>query len=162
MRVSIRSCSDRTYALGANVENLFFEETAGAAVGPATFRNQILAQAWPTSWMPRPAMMSRRPRCDDTLLGGAGNDHLFGDAGNDTLTGGAGNDWLDGGSGDNVMVCGTAMTSIRFRPDDRSWKPPMAGTDTIAAVFNMTPVRTSRTSWPRPARHQRQRPETTS
>ena len=46
-----------------------------------------------------------RPYCNDTLLGGSGNDHLIGDSSYDgtgagCLNGGSGNDTMDGGGRD--------------------------------------------------------------
>ena len=65
-----------TYALGANVENLFFEETAGAAVGTG---NVLGNQIFGTSLA-------------NKLDGQTGDDSLVGLGGDDTLLGGAGND----------------------------------------------------------------------
>lgn len=41
---------------------------------------------------------------DDTVIGGAGNDHISGLGGNDTLDGGRGSDVLSGGEGNDVLI----------------------------------------------------------
>lgn len=49
---------------------------------------------------------------DDTLIGGAGNDHLEGERGNDVLYGNAGNDHLDGGEGNDTLFGGSGNDNL--------------------------------------------------
>ena len=130
-----------TFTLAANIENLLFEETAGAAIGTG---NALGNQIFGTSLANKLSGLTGNDSLggldgDDILLGGAGNDDLFGGAGNDTLTGGAGNDLLDGGLGENVMAGGTGDDFYFVsRADDKVVEAANSGIDTIAAFFNMT------------------------
>lgn len=49
---------------------------------------------------------------NDTLTGGAGDDHLFGGNGNDVLNGGDGDDLLDGGNGNDVLNGGAGNDAL--------------------------------------------------
>ncbi len=49
---------------------------------------------------------------NNTLTGGAGDDHLFGGSGNDVLNGLAGDDRLDGGSGNDTLIGGAGNDAI--------------------------------------------------
>ena len=75
------------YTLGANLENLVFEDFAGTANGIGNASNNAMDGN----------VFANK------LDGQAGNDELFGGGANDTLIGGVGNDGLNGGSGADIM-----------------------------------------------------------
>jgi Ca2+-binding RTX toxin-like protein len=76
-----------SYTLGATLEDLEFDNLAGAAIGTGNaLANELTGNA-----------------SGNTLDGGGANDQLFGLGGNDSLVGGSGDDVLDGGTGNDTM-----------------------------------------------------------
>ncbi|HKP26949.1 MAG TPA: calcium-binding protein, partial [Dongiaceae bacterium] len=109
------------YTLGANVENLIFEDFAGAANGTGNSANNGIDGN---------ASANR-------LDGQAGDDFLTGLGGNDTLIGGTGNDALNGSSGADVMV-GGAGNDIYLIDDenDQVQETANGGIDTIETTID--------------------------
>ena len=50
--------------------------------------------------------------CNDTIIGGGGNDHLRGGRGNDVLSGGAGRDRLFGDAGSDILIGGVGRDKL--------------------------------------------------
>lgn len=83
------------YALGANLEILRLQGTAGLAGAGNALNNRIFGNSG-----------------DNLLQGLGGNDALTGNKGNDTLDGGAGNDTLTGGPGADVFRFANANAGV--------------------------------------------------
>ena len=130
-----------TLTLGANMDFLLFEETAGAAIGTGNaLDNQLLGNSFANKLSGQSGDDDIEGfGGDDTLLGGAGRDLLLGDSGNDSLNGGAGNDVLDGGTGDDVAAGGAGDdTYFVTSAGDKVVEAANSGTDTIVTFFSMT------------------------
>jgi Ca2+-binding RTX toxin-like protein len=109
------------YTLGANLENLIFEDFAGAAVGTGNAsHNGIEGNA-----------------SANKLDGQAGEDILSGLGGNDTLIGGAGNDALNGGTGADIMI-GGAGNDVYLVDDgnDKVQEAANGGIDTVETTID--------------------------
>ncbi|QNM83883.1 hypothetical protein H8M03_06090 [Sphingomonas sabuli] len=75
---------------------------------------------------------------DDTLNGGAGNDHLFGYVGNDVLNGGAGNDEIDGGDGiDRLSYAGSSGAVTVDLAITGAQATGGSGNDTLTGIENV-------------------------
>ena len=84
------------YMLGANVEQLYLQESAGAATGVGNGEQNLLVGN----------------SFDNVLDGGANNDTLQGGGGNDTLEGGTGTDGMIGGTGNDTYFVDTVFDVI--------------------------------------------------
>ena len=111
------------YTLGANVENLVFEDFAGAANGIGNASNNAM---------------------DGNVLankldGQAGDDELFGGGANDTLIGGTGNDQLNGGSGADIMNGGAGDDLYTVNDGgDQVQELAGGGIDTVESTIDFT------------------------
>ena len=85
-----------SYILAANVEQLFLEESAGAATGVGNGEQNLLVGN----------------SFDNALDGGANNDTLQGGVGNDTLQGGTGTDGMIGGIGNDTYFVDSVFDVI--------------------------------------------------
>jgi Ca2+-binding RTX toxin-like protein len=88
--------TNSNYAVGANVEQLYLMESAGAATGVGNGEQNLLVGN----------------SFDNVLDGGANNDQLEGGGGNDTLEGGAGNDGMIGGTGNDTYFVDSVFDVI--------------------------------------------------
>jgi Ca2+-binding RTX toxin-like protein len=86
-----------SFALGAGVEDLYLDASAGAASGTGNaVANYVSGNS--------DANVLSGLDGNDSLWGGNGADTLLGGNGNDTLNGGWGNNRLDGGAGNDLVV----------------------------------------------------------
>jgi len=102
-----------SYAMTANVENLFLNVAAAANGYGNTSNNTIHGNVFA-----------------NTIHGGDGNDTLYGSFGNDTLRGDGGSDLVDGGVGDDTLY-GDADNDVVRGGDGNDWAYGGAGNDSV-------------------------------
>jgi Ca2+-binding RTX toxin-like protein len=112
-----------SFTLAANVENLLFEETAGAAIGTGNaLKNQLIGNSL--------ANKLDGQGGDDSLQGLGGDDTLLGGAGIDVLNGGAGDDKMAGGSGNDFYTVDSAKDIVTEAANQ--------GVDTVDSFVSIT------------------------
>lgn len=73
---------------------------------------------------------------NDTIIGGAGDDHLEGGAGNDSIQGDEGSDYLDGGAGDDYLMANTNNTQEQLYGGDGNDFLNMFGTGLGSSILD--------------------------
>ena len=122
--------SSLTYILGANLENLTLTGTAAINGTGSSVANVITGNSG--------ANVLDGGAGADILNGGIGADKLLGGDGNDTLNGGPGNDTLNGGLGVDTATYSDAAAGVTVQLITTAQNTIGAGTDTLAAIENLT------------------------
>ncbi len=112
-----------SYALGANIENLYLTGRSALSGTGNELANYIEGNEG--------ANVLSGLGGDDNIYGGSGADSLYGGDGNDYLDGGAGADYLDGGAGNDTYRVDSTSDVI-----SETLTGTTGGVDTVSLGFN--------------------------